>query len=291
MPRSTTGPGCLALPLRSRETTTCLYFASQRGNLSRSAVRGPVVPSWPLARHRLGEAEPLRAAAGGREPHGVGLVALVLRHLGALERERELALRGVERHHAGGLRPVDALERDLADLLRRRARRGGGGRGGGLDFGARPSSSPLNTNSASTTTTIASTRAADQQRAAEPGGGGGGRALGLRGGDGPRGPRAGAAGGARAWPARQRQPPADRPLRSAGPRLRGSLRSARGQVGHLADVLEAAAHRLRPRARGGVVAQQLARSPGAACRSAGRAGSRRSGRSCRRAARRPAPAR
>ena len=60
-PTSTTGPGFFALPSVSRVTTTRLKVASQRGNLSRSSVRGPVVPSRPLA--PTGCAKPSRCAA------------------------------------------------------------------------------------------------------------------------------------------------------------------------------------------------------------------------------------
>src|SRR3954451_6141367 len=63
--------------------------------------------------HGWGEAEPLRAAAGRREPDRVGLVRLVGRHAGRGEREGELPLGRVEAHQAGALGAVDPTQRDL----------------------------------------------------------------------------------------------------------------------------------------------------------------------------------
>src|SRR3954447_13102943 len=95
---------------------------------------GRVVAGLAVGADGLGEAEPLGAAARGREPDGVRLVAVVRRHPGRRERERELALGGVEPHDAGALGSVDPAQRDLADGsrggARRRGRSGGGARRG-----------------------------------------------------------------------------------------------------------------------------------------------------------------
>ena len=109
----------------ARDHDLLVAVASQRGNLSRSSVRGPVVPQLAVGADRLGEAEPLRGAAGRREPDGVGLVAAGFGGtLGALERERRAA---AGRCRAActpvPLAPLVPLSADLADGR-------GGGRGG-----------------------------------------------------------------------------------------------------------------------------------------------------------------
>ena len=74
-PTSTTWPGFSALPSVSRVTTTCLTFASQRGNLRgpRCAGRWCRAGRW----RRPAGAKPSRCGrAGAREPDGVGLAAL-----------------------------------------------------------------------------------------------------------------------------------------------------------------------------------------------------------------------
>src|SRR5215212_12138848 len=112
-------PGVAAALARDDDLLVTREPPRELAEILRARPGGPELAVGPDG---LGEAEPLGAAARRREPDGVRLVALVRRHPGRRERERELALGGVEAHDAGALGSGDRAQRDLADGSRGTAR-------------------------------------------------------------------------------------------------------------------------------------------------------------------------